>query len=118
MVDAIRSTVGIDPQPPPAPNSVEGRFGLLGHSWGPMRPAGRRLRERLGITWGEQILLEQLIYHHREKGFWESLAQSLIAGELGVERTTVNGRLGDLRKRGLTATRGDPRHGTPSKTLH
>ncbi len=98
--------------------AIRSRFGeQLARRFGVLLPAGRHYRRRLGLSSGAQCLIDQLLYHHTSAAHWPSLGQALLASELGVSRPTVSGQLQQLRKKGLVATRPDPRHGTRAKTL-
>lgn len=97
--------------------TINARFGGLALTFGVLIPAGRRYRRRLGLSVAEQYVIEQLLYHYDWNGIWRSFGQNLLAKELGVSRPTVSGQLQQLRKKGLVATRPDPRFGTRAKTL-
>lgn len=91
--------------------------GLTRRGWGVLLPASRRYRIPLGLSNGEQLVIDQLLYHYRWPNEWASFSQKGLAEELGVGRSTVSEQLKHLTRLGFVATRADSRHGTRAPTL-
>jgi hypothetical protein len=99
--------------------SGKARFGhLVAHGWGPLLPAARRHRSRLGLTLAHLVVVEQLLFHYWEPGDWRSWGQGMLADELGIDRTTLKDHLVAIRRQGLMVWRSDPRNGYGKSTNH
>jgi hypothetical protein len=99
-------------------DTVIARFGgLTRRGWGVLLPASRYYRRLLGLSDGEQLVIDQLLYHYRWPNEWRSFSQKGLADELGVGRSTFNEQLKRLRQLGLVATRADSHFGTRTPPL-